>query len=78
VSEEPILRIETTTTTTGVCYEPAIMPALIAQDLASGPRLEPNPDLAARQMSGGREPGPTLAGGLIGRLMPDREPEAGQ
>lgn len=76
MTEEPILRVETTTTTTGVNYESAIMSALIAQEMAGGPRPEPDPELIAWKMSGGRQPGPAVAGGLLARLLSDREPEA--
>ena len=77
MNEEPALRVETTTTTTGVNYEGAIMSALIAQELAGGPRPEPDPELIAWKMSGGRARGPRASG--LSRLLPGREaePEAG-
>jgi hypothetical protein len=78
MSEEPALTVETTTSTNGVGYDSAITSTLIAQDMAGGPRLEQDPDAAAWQMSGGRESGPAVPGGLFGRLLPGREPEAGQ
>ena len=75
MSEEPALTVETTTSTSGVGYDSAITSALIAQDMAGGPRLEQDPDPAAWQMSGGREPGLALPGGLFGRPAP--RPRAG-
>ncbi len=80
MSEEPFLRVETTTTRTGVNYEAAVMSALIAQDMAGGPRPGPDPELLAWKMSGGRERGPLasgpLASGLLARLLPEHGAEA--
>jgi len=78
LSEELSLRVEVTTTREGFNYEAAIMSALTAQEMAGGPRPEPDPDLIAWKMSGGQASGPR-ASGLLPRLLPDREtePEAG-
>ena len=75
--EQPGLQVEITTTRGGVNYEGAIMSALIARGMSGGPPLVPmDPELVAWRMSGGRQPGPVLAGGLLAGLLPDREPEA--
>ena len=51
MNEEPIMRIETTTTTTGVNYESAIMSALIARTWRADPASS-----RTRTWSGGRCP----------------------
>jgi hypothetical protein len=63
VSEQPVLRIETTTVRTGVNYEAAIMAALIAQDLAGGPPLQPDPERVAERVA------------VCGIRRPEPEPE---
>ena len=78
MNEQPDLRVETTTVPAGVNYEGAIMSALTGQDMTGAPSPQPDPELTAWKMSGGREPGPAQAGGGLGGLLPDHEPEAGQ
>jgi hypothetical protein len=82
MTEQPVGRAEITVTQEtireGVNYESAIMSALIAQDMSGGPWARPDPDLVAWKMSGGREPGPRLAGaGLMALFLSKGEPEAG-
>jgi hypothetical protein len=67
VSEQPVLRVETTITRSGVNYEAAIMGVLIAHDMGGGLQLEPDADLAAWQQAAGR--------GTRVRLLPEAEPE---
>ena len=78
MNEQPDLRVETTTIDAGGSREGAITPGLTGLDATGGPAPQPDPDLSAWTMSGGREPGPSQADSGIGWLLPDHEPEAGQ